>query len=363
MNSPSVIDYILLHEDLLKSVNSFCVELLNPLSIHCMIHVDIKLQYVKTEVNNNICLKPLPHKFHFDKISEEKFHNYMMSDIGSQKIEYYVQSTFHEDAGGINVASTNLTNILIDAAKAVCKPKCIKKNKRKHKWYNFTCVTALRSTRKLARMLCKDPFNANLRMMYVKSKKLYKNTVKLQKHKYFSNMVSKLNNLCENDPQVYWDTVNNILDKKKKFSNTTISPDDWINHFTQLFQKKLLHKYEQFSNTIIQTVEDRKNKNKFIFNELDFRISTIKIEKAIRKLARGKAGGIDGISNVMLKCSGSSILPALSKLFNLIYNSGFTQIFGDQIYWFPYIRKEMFAILPIIEVLHFQVVYPNFSVA
>ena len=46
MNSPSVIDYILLHEDLLKSVNSFCVELLNPLSIHCMIHVDIKLQYV-----------------------------------------------------------------------------------------------------------------------------------------------------------------------------------------------------------------------------------------------------------------------------------------------------------------------------
>ena len=74
-------------------------------------------------------------------------------------------------------------------------------------------------------------------MMYVKSKKLYKNTVKLQKHKYFSNMVSKLNNLCENDPQVYWDTVNNILDKKKKFSNTTISPDDWINHFTQLFQK------------------------------------------------------------------------------------------------------------------------------
>ena len=85
MNSSSVIDYILLHEDLLKSVNSFCVELLNPLSIHCMIHVDIKLQYVKTEVNNNICLKPLPHKFHFDKISEEKFHNYMMSDIGSQK--------------------------------------------------------------------------------------------------------------------------------------------------------------------------------------------------------------------------------------------------------------------------------------
>ena len=66
----------------------------------------------------------------------------------------------------------------------------------------------------------------------------------------------------------------------------------------------------------------RNRKNKFKFNELDFRISTIEIEKAIRKLARGKAGGINDISNVMLKCSGSSILLALSKLFNLIYNSG-----------------------------------------
>ena len=32
----------------------------------------------------------------------------MMSYIGSQKIEYYVQFTFHKDASGINVASANL---------------------------------------------------------------------------------------------------------------------------------------------------------------------------------------------------------------------------------------------------------------
>ena len=67
---------------------------------------------------------------------------------------------------------------------------------------------------------------------------MYRKTISLQKYKYFSNLVHQLNNMCDNDPQVYWDTVNKVLDKKEKSSNSVISPESWFKHFTELFKRK-----------------------------------------------------------------------------------------------------------------------------
>jgi hypothetical protein len=76
-------------------------------------------------------------------------------------------------------------------------------NKENINGNNLSSTTAYRNVRRATTMLCKDPLNIYLRHMYVKMKKLYRKTVKLQKGKYCSELVSKLNNLCENETQVY----------------------------------------------------------------------------------------------------------------------------------------------------------------
>ena len=58
------------------------------------------------------------------------------------------------------------------------------------------------------------------------------------------------------------------------------------------------------------------------FCELDFKISHEEILKAANKLKHGKAVGIDGISNEILKASCPFLIDWYHKLFNYILISG-----------------------------------------
>ena len=58
------------------------------------------------------------------------------------------------------------------------------------------------------------------------------------------------------------------------------------------------------------------------FNELDYSISNKEILHCIKLLKNCKSAGTDSIINEVLKAIAEEILPALNKLFNLIYNSG-----------------------------------------
>jgi hypothetical protein len=59
-----------------------------------------------------------------------------------------------------------------------------------------------------------------------------------------------------------------------------------------------------------------------IFNELCYVITESEVGKAISRLRNGKAVGLDGISNEMIKASRNIFLPCLTKVFNRILVSG-----------------------------------------
>ena len=58
------------------------------------------------------------------------------------------------------------------------------------------------------------------------------------------------------------------------------------------------------------------------FCELDYKITSCEIVKAIHKLKSGKAVGLDGMPNEIFKSCATIIAPLLQKLFNLILSSG-----------------------------------------
>ena len=65
----------------------------------------------------------------------------------------------------------------------------------------------------------------------------------------------------------------------------------------------------------------RNNRNS-IFTDLNFRITETEIKQAAQKLSPGKASGLDGILNEMLKSGIDILIPSLHKLFNLFLTSG-----------------------------------------
>ena len=104
----------------------------------------------------------------------------------------------------------------------------------------------------------------------------------------------------------------------KKNVSPSISDVEWNNHFRNLLNRK--HKswsdYVDKINTKIKKLAVIK-----CFNELDYSIWNKEIFHCIKLLKNCKSAGTDSNINEVLKAIAEEILPALNKLFNLIYNS------------------------------------------
>ena len=98
-----------------------------------------------------------------------------------------------------------------------------------------------------------------------------------------------------------------------------IPADKWFHHFKMLMHKGNIDLNES-QHKIMDFVEN--DKNWTIFNELNYRINSEEITKAIKALKKGKACAADLISNEMLKAGGDTMLPVLNKLFNLVFTFG-----------------------------------------
>ena len=69
-------------------------------------------------------------------------------------------------------------------------------------------------------------------------------------------------------------------------------------------------------------LQNLEHQNVTTFNSLDFKITDKEISGAISKLKSNKSGGLQLISNNMVKSAHNFILPSLKVLFNKILLSG-----------------------------------------
>ena len=79
------------------------------------------------------------------------------------------------------------------------------------------------------------------------------------------------------------------------------------------------------------------------FCELDYKITSSELMKAISKLQLGKAVGLDSLPNEILKSGGSGgtiLVPILQKLFNLVFTSGIYPSKWSSAYLFPIFKSS-----------------------
>ena len=141
------------------------------------------------------------------------------------------------------------------------------------------------------------------------------------------------------NPAEFWKTFPLLHEDTNSKMNKScpISAKEWVAHFSKLMEGAVnnsssLDQAKQFQ-TYIESNKDQ------IFNELNFRISQVEVRDAIKRLKLNKAPGLDGISNEMLKACPSTLADSLSKLFNVILNSGIFLMVGVKIFLRQYIRE------------------------
>jgi hypothetical protein len=196
------------------------------------------------------------------------------------------------------------------------RKKCQNKN-----WYDFD----LRKQRKLlnekALLMSKYPKNPFITGAFHKSNKEFAKLRKLKKREYTQNISDKLDNLQTNNPKEYWRLVNSLRSNVKDGLVSNIDCNTWSDYFSNL--SKTPAGYMERIDEINKKINDMKNDPNFSsFSNLDFRITTSELSKALNKLKKNKSPGLDTITNEMLKAVQIYLNPLFLKLFNAIFIAG-----------------------------------------
>jgi hypothetical protein len=318
----SVVDYAIVSENLLNDILCFKVHNFDAtLSDHCKIslvlQVNIKWKIGPNPSTSPVNLSPLPNKFHWTSTSAMSYQTAFTNKVMAEKITTLNDNIVN--AGTTVDGNTDLlSDLLITAAKRSLKPKRQPTNnskpRRRHQpWFNSNLHTLRKSVQAGSRQLARDPYNPFLRSLYFRDLKQYNKLRKKAFRVYKANLLTKLEQLEEHDPKQFWALLDDLKgNKTERNPSPNITNTDWFNHFNNLntLPDKIIKLEERYKQLL-------QNKPA-IFNELCYSISSSEIAKAIHSLKNGKATGVDGISNEMIKVAHPYILPSVTKLFNKV---------------------------------------------
>ena len=144
---------------------------------------------------------------------------------------------------------------------------------------------------------------------------------KVRKHKkrqFKQKVLDSLDELREDNPKEYWKLINSLKEEEKEGPESTIELDKWYTYFRSL--NKIPEKYKTRIEEINKIVKNMENSPTFC--ELEYKITSSEIMKAISKLKSGKAVGLDSLPNEISTSGGTILVPILHKLFNLVFTSG-----------------------------------------
>lgn len=336
-NGQSVVDYMIVQECLLTNIKYFKVhDTLEAISDHCLISAELDLPRIwkgSTFINSNVEKVPPPIRIEWDDAARQIF----CAELESTPLKNDIESCLYgnKQDGDLNVCVEGIQDILMRAVQKIRKvdrvgahPKALhqKRNqtckpcrRNQKKWFDSDCLSLKRSLVKMGKQLVQSPRNAALRVAFHVHKKLYKKTLKMKENAFRQSLVSKLNDLSENNPRAYWKVVEelrNSTSSKAQKSTSDVPLEEWQQHY-----ENLLNQPPPSNPEFAAEIESLENEP--FFSALDVRITVDEVLKAAKGLKSGKAVGFDNISNEMIKASMPIMGNVYAKVFNSILLTGF----------------------------------------
>ena len=125
----------------------------------------------------------------------------------------------------------------------------------------------------------------------------YSKVCKKKLREFKRDLVEKLDNLHENNPKEYWQLLNSVTKDRDNSTESQVSIEEWLNHFSKLNSPP-----SKFVNRINEIKQILENEEKVpSFSTLNFTIKEKELLTVIHTLKNGKAKGLDGIMNEMIK--------------------------------------------------------------
>ena len=185
---------------------------------------------------------------------------------------------------------------------------------RKTEWYDDECKNS-RLLANRALFAYRKTLAIADKTLYTQSRNNYKKLIRQKKQNYEKTLSTYLlKNLHNSDK--FWHIIRKKSWKRAKLPDIGI--ETWKSYFESLLT--------QNSAFVANLIADDENGTDVNDLDLDDEITTDEVDQAISKLGRGKAPGLDEISSELVKLGRKQLVPFLTKLFNVIYD---TRVFPE----------------------------------
>jgi hypothetical protein len=258
----------------------------------------------------------MPHTYKWDEGSINSYQCALAQPYITEQLSDFLTHTLPSEHG-INQEAQTLNNIIHNAASQSLRAKKHKSSQvnKTQPWYHPTLKFLRQRVNAQGKLLKQFPNDPHIRGSYYKTLKNYRRSVKYHKKQFKQDMINKLDDLCSNSPRDYWKLLAKLKNENLDNDPTTqIKPDQWLKHFTELNSKS--------SNENINAQLWKNPLTCQLNHTLNKQIELNEVQGAIKALKNGKACGLDGISNEMIKYGQHVLIKPLTKLFNHILMSG-----------------------------------------
>ena len=314
-NGKSVVDYVIVSKLLLPKIQNFKVlpkeEILDTsLSDHNPIIFTLNTFHCIINHSKKVDNKMAPSSFSWKSDSNQDFNKALHLPIIQQNIDKIIKNSKNiESTESIEILCRDVTNIIIKAAEISLKRKHKLKANGKRRWKDAS-ITALRKCiLRIKEKLKHDKFNKVLGENYSQAKRTYRKLVRKKNKEFQRNLLNKIGEINNNNPQAMWKIVKAL--RKRKKQNIPISIEEFKNYYQDLLNFTNKDRENIINKQIGILLNEKKHDDLF-----DKEISIKELKQAITKLKCGVSPGEDCISNEMLKCS----FDGLAKVYLLLFN-------------------------------------------
>ena len=262
------------------------------------------------------------------EVSRNKMGEALNSPAFIEAKQNILNKNYTTSPGDVEEAVNDVQKLLTNVHLSVCKVKRANKIKRKpnlrlhQPWYTEQCESLRKRIRRAGSEVSKDQFNKQKQADLSTAKRDYNRLIRKMKKQHRAEVISKLETLNSEGNTDFWPLLKKLRNTKKNISSAEMN--ELKTHF-----EKLLKKTDPQSTTTEEKLrkEDVANftkvKTEDLAPELTKKYNSTDVQKLISTLKNGKSAYKDGIINEVLKCAKHDISDILSKVFNLIDESGY----------------------------------------
>ena len=181
-NGCAVVDYCVVDQRLLDSVNFFKIGDFTTFSDHCQLTACFSLNHFE---NNYKLERKSPKGIKWSKNVADAFQSLILSDSVERSIQNFLSFSWDPNKSDINEATENISSIyqvinksLNESFSCKVKTKCKKIKKKNKKWFDQDCDSMYRNLKSIARSLPKSCNKPGILQHYYLLRKQYKKTYK-----------------------------------------------------------------------------------------------------------------------------------------------------------------------------------------